>query len=59
MGNNVVLKIVDIRDMWLQTENDMMLLLINARHVPYLFFNLISTSKVDDDGYFNLFSDGK
>lgn len=59
MGNNDVPKIVGIRAMWLQIKNGTRFLLINAKHVPNLSLNMISISKLDDEGYFNIIGDRK
>ncbi|KAK0597296.1 hypothetical protein LWI29_023800 [Acer saccharum] len=58
MGNNAVAKVVGMGDVCLETNNGMMLLLKNVKHIPYIRLNLISTSKLDDEGFCNTFSDG-
>ena len=58
MGNKGASKIVGIRDICLETRIGYKLLLKYVRHVPYIRLNLISTSKLDVDGYTNQFGEG-
>ncbi|RVW14266.1 Retrovirus-related Pol polyprotein from transposon TNT 1-94 [Vitis vinifera] len=59
MGNEDVSKIVGMGDICLETNTGCKLLLRDVRHVPDIRLNLISTGKLDDEGYNNNFSDGK
>ena len=59
MGNEDVSKIVGMGDICLETNIGCKLLLIDVRHVLDIRLNLISTGKLDDEGYNNNFSDGK
>ncbi|TXG57032.1 hypothetical protein EZV62_018345 [Acer yangbiense] len=58
MGNNGVAKAVGMGDVCLETNNGMMLLLKNVKHIPDIRLNLISAGKLDDEGFCNTFSDG-
>ncbi|KAI9174719.1 hypothetical protein LWI28_021843 [Acer negundo] len=58
MGNNGVAKAVGMRDVCLETNNGMMLLLKNVKHILDIHLNLISVGKLDDEGFCNTFSDG-
>ena len=55
MGNNGVAKVVGIRNVCLETHNGMKLLFKDVKHVPDIRLNLISTSKLNDDGYYSGF----
>ena len=55
MGNEGPSKIVGIRDIGLKTKIGCKLLLKDIRHIPNIRLNLISISKLDDDGYINQF----
>jgi hypothetical protein len=59
MGNEDLSKIVGIGDICLETNVDYKLLLKDMRHVPDIRLNLISTEKLDSEGYNNTFSDGR
>ena len=59
MRNEGASKIVGMRDIWLETSVGYKLLLKDVRHVPDIRLNLISTRKLDDDGYTNQFGEGK
>ena len=59
MGNEDVSKIVGMGDICLETNIVCKLLLRDVRHVSDIRLNLISTGKLDDEGYNNNFSDGK
>ena len=52
-------KIVSMGDICLETNLDCKWLLKNVRHVLDIYLNLISTGKLDDEGYNNSFGDGK
>ena len=58
-GNEDVSKIVDMGDICLETNIGCKLLLRDVRLVLDIWLNLISTGKLDDEGYNNNFSDGK
>ena len=53
MGNEGVSKIVGIKEICLETIIGCKLLLKDAKHVYDIRLNLISTGKLDDDGYTN------
>ena len=59
MGNDGASKIVGIGDIYLESSVGSRLLLKDVRHVPEMRLNLISTGKLDDDGYCNYFGEGK
>ena len=59
MGNEGVSQIVGMGDICLKTYIGCKLLLKDVRHVPNIRLNLISTGKLDDEGYNNQFGDGK
>ena len=45
-------------DVYLETENDIRLVLKNVKHVPDIRLNLISPGKLDDKGFKNTFHNG-
>ena len=51
MGNSGVSKIVGIRDIFLETSIGNQLVFKDVRHVPNILRNLISTSKLEDEGF--------
>jgi len=55
MGNNDTSKVVGIGTVCLKTSNGTKLILKNVRHAPDIRLHLISTSVLNDDGYFNIF----
>lgn len=59
MGNNGLAKAIGIGDVCLETNNGTMLVLKNVKHIPDIRLNLISTGKLDDEGFCNIFSDGQ
>ncbi|GAA0139541.1 hypothetical protein LIER_01063 [Lithospermum erythrorhizon] len=59
MGNNGVSKIVGIEDVLVPSRLGKELVLKNVRHIPDLSLNLISSGKLDDQGYLNFFGDGQ
>ena len=59
MGNDGASKIVGMGDIHLETNTGCKLVLKEVRHVPDMRLNLISTGKLDDDGYTNYFGEGK
>ena len=58
-GNDGASKIIGIRDICLETSIGCKLLLKDVSYVSYIFLILISTNKLDDDGYTNQFGKGK
>lgn len=58
MGNDGVSKVVGIGDVCLETNNGTRLVLKNVKHVPDIRLNLIFASKLDDDGFCNVFGNG-
>ncbi|GAA0147557.1 hypothetical protein LIER_36541 [Lithospermum erythrorhizon] len=59
MGNNGVSKIVGIGDVLVRSRLGKELVLKNVRHIPNFHLNLISSGKLDDQGYLNFFGDGQ
>ena len=59
MKNEVSCKIVDMRDIYLDKDARCQLILRNGRHVPDIRLNLISTEKLDYEGYHNSQGRGK
>ena len=59
MGNEGLSKIMGVGNICLETNIGCKLLLKDVRHVPDIRLNLISTGKLDDEGYNNHFGDGK
>ncbi|CAA0823428.1 Uncharacterized mitochondrial protein AtMg00300 [Striga hermonthica] len=59
MGNDGIAKAVGMGDVHLETENGNILVLRGVKHVPNIRMNLISTGKLDDEGFCNTFRDGK
>ena len=57
MGNNSVSKIVGIGDVCLETSIGNKLVLKVVRHVQDICLNLISTGKLDDEGFTNSFGE--
>ena len=51
MGNSGVSKIVGIGDIFLETSIGNQLVFKDVRHVPNILLNLISTSRLDDEGF--------
>ena len=45
--------------MILETSNGTALILKNVKHIPDIRMNLISTRKLDDEGFCNTFRDSK
>ena len=46
-------------DVRLETSNGTMLTLKNVKHIPDIRMNLISTGKLDDEGFCNTFRDSQ
>ncbi|KAL6333181.1 hypothetical protein AAG906_028364 [Vitis piasezkii] len=59
MGNSGASKIVGVGDIFLETSIENKLVLKDVRHVPNICLNLISTSKLDDEGFTNFFGESK
>ena len=59
MGDNGECKIVGIGSVCLTTLTGCRLILREVRHVPYIRLNLISTRRMDDEGYNGSFRNGK
>ena len=59
MGNSGVSKIVGIGDVCLETTIGNKLVLKDVRHVPDIRLNLISTGRLDDEGFTNSFGESK
>ena len=61
MGNSAVSSpiLVGIGDVYLETSIGNKLVLKGVRHVPDIRLNLISTSRLDDEGFTNSFSESK
>ena len=59
MGNTGASKIVGIGDVCLETGTGNKLILKDVRHVPDIRLNLISTGKLDDEGFTNYFGESK
>lgn len=58
MGNDGLAHVVGVGDVCLVTDIGAKLVLKNVRHVPDIRLNLISTGKLDDEGYCNIFHSG-
>ncbi|VVB01953.1 unnamed protein product [Arabis nemorensis] len=59
MGNDAVAKVAGIGDICLETSVGTRVLLKGVKHVPNIRLNLISTGKLDDEGFYSLFGGGK
>ena len=59
MGNNGTSKIVGIGDICLETSIGSKLILKDVRHVPDIRLNLISTGRLDDEGFTHYFGESK
>ena len=59
IGNSSLSKIVDIGDICLETSIGYKLVLKDVRHFPYIHLNLISTGRVNDEGFTNSFGESK
>ncbi|CAA0810587.1 Unknown protein [Striga hermonthica] len=59
MGNDGIVKSIGMGDVHLETENGNTLVLRGVKHVPNIRMNLISTGKLDDEGFCNTFRDRK
>ena len=59
MGNNGVSMIVGIEDICLETSIRNKLVLKDVRHISDIRLNLISTCRLDDEGFTNSFGESK
>ncbi|KAK0589658.1 hypothetical protein LWI29_016911 [Acer saccharum] len=59
MGNDGLAKVVGIGDVCLEMTNGTRLVLKNVKHIPDIRVNIISTGKLDDEGYCNTFNNGQ
>lgn len=59
MGNDGLAQVVGIGDICLETSIGTKLLLKGVKHVPDIRLNLISTGRLDDEGFHSSFGDGK
>ena len=59
MGNNGSSKAVGKGTIYLESFTGCKLILRNVRHVPDIRLNLISIGRLDEEGYFRHFNDGK
>ena len=59
MGNGNQTRVDGEGDVCLETENGRRLVLKNVKHIPDICLNLISTSKLDDEGFKNTFHNGQ
>ncbi|KAF2305897.1 hypothetical protein GH714_008746 [Hevea brasiliensis] len=59
MVNDGMSKVVSTGTVCLETNTGTKLLLKDVRHAPDVRLHLISASKLDDDGYSNMFNDGQ
>ena len=57
MGNNSVAKVVNLDNVC--THYGMKLLLKYVKYVPDIQLNIISASKLDDEGYYSSFGNGQ
>ena len=58
MGNGNQTRATSEGDVCLEMENGTRLVLKNVKHVPDICLNLISTGKLDDEGFKNTFHNG-
>ena len=59
MGNDGLSKVVGTKIVSLETNKELMFILKEVRHVCDIYFHIISTSRLDDDGYCNIFNKGQ
>ncbi|KAG8372456.1 hypothetical protein BUALT_Bualt12G0068100 [Buddleja alternifolia] len=59
MTNHGVTEVIDMGNINLETDIGCRLILRDVRHIPDIMLNIISTGKLDDDGYVSNFSEGK
>ena len=59
MENEISCKVIGMGDIYLDTDTGYQLILRNIQHVPDIRLNLISTGKLDDEGYHSSQGGGK
>ena len=59
MGNDGSAKAIGMGDVRLETNNGTALFLKNVKHISDIHMNLISTGKLDDEGFYNNFHDNQ
>ncbi|KAG8368575.1 hypothetical protein BUALT_Bualt15G0059800 [Buddleja alternifolia] len=59
MANHGVTEVIGMGNINLETDTGCRLILRDVRHIPDIRLNIISTSKLDDDGYVSNFGEGK
>ena len=59
MGNDGVSKVISTGTVCLETDIGTKLVLKNVRHAPDVRLHLISTGRLDDDGYCGSFGDNQ
>ena len=59
MGNDGSAKAIGMGDVHLETSNGTVLILKNVKHIPNIRMNLISTGKLNDEGFNNTFCDSQ
>lgn len=58
MGNANIAKVAGTGDVCLKTNNGTHFLLKDVRHIPDIRLNLISTGRLDDEGFCSTFANG-
>ncbi|GMJ08631.1 hypothetical protein HRI_004532300 [Hibiscus trionum] len=59
MGNDNLVSVIGMRDVSLVSNSVTKLTLEDVRHEPDIHLNLIYAGKLDDEGFYNTFSEGK
>ncbi|KAG8363646.1 hypothetical protein BUALT_Bualt19G0044200 [Buddleja alternifolia] len=59
MANHGVTEVIGMGNINLETDTGCRLILRDVRHIPDIRLNIISTCKLDDDGYVSNFGEGK
>lgn len=59
MGNDDLVKVNSIGDVYLEMSSGLRLVLKDGKYIPNIRLNLISAGKLEDDGYGNTFSNGQ
>ncbi|KAG8364646.1 hypothetical protein BUALT_Bualt18G0019000 [Buddleja alternifolia] len=59
MANHGVTEVIGMGNINLETNTGCRLILRDVRHIPDIRLNIISTGKLDDDGYVSNFGEGK
>ncbi|XP_047339494.1 F-box protein CPR1-like [Impatiens glandulifera] len=57
MGNNDQAKMVRIGNVCVEMVNDTTYVLKEVKHIPDIYFNLLSVGRLDDEDFYNSFSD--